>query len=151
MHRAGEEMSSRPRSNDSRKKQGLKKKAKEEASKTTDTKQEIEKAKRALKREVLRYANGNLRKAFDAFGHGVDNSFLISLVGMEIVRLQQNQDPNDVPDFRYTSAMHKYCEMMRKLLIIQEGSVAFIPDQIAVLLQTDTDDDEPVSDLPEYA
>lgn len=145
-------MSSRPRSNESRMKQGLERKAKEKAkSKKEQTpKDQIEKAKRSLKREVLRYANGNMTRAFNAFGEGVDTTFLISLVGMEIVRLQQTQDPNEVPDFRYTAAMHKYMEMMRKLLIVQEGAHAFIPDQIAVLLQSDDPDEEEVSDVPEF-
>lgn len=145
-------MSSRPRSNESRMKQGLERKAKEKAqSKKEQTpKDAIEKAKKSLKREVLRYANGNMTRAFNAFGEGVDTTFLISLVGMEIVRLQQTQDPNEVPDFRYTAAMHKYMEMMRKLLIVQEGAHAFIPDQIAVLLQSDDPDEEEVSDVPEF-
>jgi len=145
-------MSSRPRSNESRMKQGLERKAKEKAqSKKEQTpKDAIEKAKKSLKREVLRYANGNMTRAFNAFGEGVDTTFLISLVGMEIVRLQQTQDPNEMPDFRYTAAMHKYMEMMRKLLIVQEGAHAFIPDQIAVLLQSDDPDEEEVSDVPEF-
>lgn len=145
-------MSSRPRSNESRMKQGLERKAKDKAqSETKQTpKDAIEKAKKSLKREVLRYANGNMTRAFNAFGEGVDTTFLISLVGMEIVRLQQTQDPNEVPDFRYTAAMHKYMEMMRKLLIVQEGAHAFIPDQIAVLLQSDDPDEEEVSDVPEF-
>jgi len=146
-------MSSRPRSNDSRKKQGMDAKAKAEArNQAASTKDEIEKAKKVLKREVLRYANGNLTKAFNAFGKGVDISFLIALVGMEITRLQQTQDPNEPPDFRYTAAMNKYIEQMRKLLMIQEGSHAFIPSQIAVMLEVDGDDDgENKSDVPEFA
>lgn len=145
-------MSSRPRSNDSRKKQGLQAKKKRDAKKEPATpKDEIEKAKKALKREVLRYANANLTRAFNAFGKGMDITFLISLVGMEITRLQQTQDPNEPPDFRYTAAMHKYVEMMRKLLLIQEGAHTFIPNQIAVMLESVDDEEEDVSDVPEFA
>tara|TARA_R100000278_G_scaffold46562_1_gene40465 strand:+ start:80 stop:559 length:480 start_codon:yes stop_codon:yes gene_type:complete len=147
-----EKMSSRPRSNDSRKKQGIQAKKKRDAKKEPATpKDEIEKAKKALKREVLRYANANLTRAFNAFGKGMDITFLISLVGMEITRLQQTQDPNEPPDFRYTAAMHKYVEMMRKLLLIQEGAHTFIPNQIAVMLESVDDEEEDVSDVPEFA
>ena len=142
-------MSSRPKSNDVYKKQGLKKKAKEKAKKKLTPKEEIEIAKDNLRKEVLRGVNGNLRRAFESFGDAVDVQFMLSFVGMEVIRLQQSLEDGEVPDFRYTSAMTKYMEQLRKLIVMREGSASFIPENISVILDTPEEEDE--SDRPEFA
>ena len=142
-------MSSRPKSNDVYKKQGLEVKKKIEARGKLTPKEEIDKAKELLRKEVLRGTAGNLRRAFKAFGQGVDVEFMISFVGMEITRLAQSLEEGEAPDYRYTSAMTKYLEQMRRLIIVREGSASFIPEQISVLLES-AEDDEDVSDRPEF-
>lgn len=142
-------MSSRPKSNDVYKKQGLEVKKKIEARRKLTPKEEIDKAKELLRKEVLRGTAGNLRRAFKAFGQGVDVEFMISFVGMEITRLAQSLEEGEAPDYRYTSAMTKYLEQMRRLIIVREGSASFIPEQISVLLES-AEDDEDVSDRPEF-
>ena len=142
-------MSSRPKSNDVYKKQGLEVKKKIEARGKLTPKEEIDKAKETLRKEVLRGTAGNLRRAFKAFGQGVDVEFMISFVGMEITRLAQSLEDGEAPDYRYTSAMTKYLEQMRRLIIVREGSASFIPEQISVLLES-AEEDEDVSDRPEF-
>lgn len=142
-------MSSRPKSNQVYKEQGLRTKAKEKAREKASPKEQIEQAKETLKKEVLRGVNGQLRRAFDTFGDGVDVQFLLSFVGMEMVRLQQSLEPGENPDFRYTAAMSKYMEQLRKLLVMREGSASFIPENISVQLLTD-DEEEDESDRPEF-
>ena len=142
-------MSSRPKSNDVYKKQGLEVKKKVEARGKLTPKEEIDKAKELLRKEVLRGTAGNLRRAFKAFGQGVDVEFMISFVGMEITRLAQSLEEGEAPDYRYTSAMTKYLEQMRRLIIVREGSASFIPEQISVLLES-AEEDEDVSDRPEF-
>jgi hypothetical protein len=142
-------MSSRPKSNDVYKKQGLEVKKKIEARGKLTPKEEIDKAKETLRKEVLRGTAGNLRRAFKAFGQGVDVEFMISFVGMEITRLAQSLEEGEAPDYRYTSAMTKYLEQMRRLIIVREGSASFIPEQISVLLES-AEEDEDVSDRPEF-
>ena len=142
-------MASRPKSNDVYKKQGLEVKKKIEARGKLTPKEEIDKAKELLRKEVLRGTAGNLRRAFKAFGQGVDVEFMISFVGMEITRLAQSLEEGEAPDYRYTSAMTKYLEQMRRLIIVREGSASFIPEQISVLLES-AEDDEDVSDRPEF-
>jgi|TARA_R100000084_G_C4628845_1_gene137240 hypothetical protein len=142
-------MSSRPKSNDVYKKQGLEVKKKIEARGKLTPKEEIDKAKELLRKEVLRGTAGNLRRAFKAFGQGVDVEFMISFVGMEITRLAQSLEEGEAPDYRYTSAMTKYLEQMRRLIIVREGSASFIPEQISVLLES-AEEDEDVSDRPEF-
>ena len=141
-------MSSRPKSNDVYKKQGLEVKKKIEARRQLTPKEEIDKAKEVLRKEVLRGTAGNLRRAFKAFGQGVDVDFMISFVGMEITRLAQSLE-GEAPDYRYTSAMTKYLEQMRRLIVVREGSASFIPENISVLLES-SEDDEDVSDRPEF-
>jgi hypothetical protein len=143
-------MSSRPKSNDVYKKQGFKEKEKEKARSGSSPKDEIEKARDLLKKEVLRTANGNLRRAFDTFGEGVDIQFLLSFVGMEMVRLQQSLEDGESPDYRYTSAMNKYIDQLRRLLMIREGSASFIPENISVQLTGEGADGEDESDRPEF-
>ncbi len=142
-------MASRPKSNDVYKKQGLEVKKKIEARGKLTPKEEIDKAKELLRKEVLRGTAGNLRRAFKAFGQGVDVEFMISFVGMEITRLAQSLEEGEAPDYRYTSAMTKYLEQMRRLIIVREGSASFIPEQISVLLES-AEEDEDVSDRPEF-
>tara|TARA_R110000796_G_scaffold223904_1_gene340172 strand:+ start:103 stop:546 length:444 start_codon:yes stop_codon:yes gene_type:complete len=147
-------MSSRPKSNEVYKKQGLKIKQRKEAKANETPKEQIERARSELKKEVLRGAPSGLRRAFDAFGDGVDVQFLLSYVGMEMVRLQTSLEPGEVPDFRYTSAMTKYMEQLRKLMVMREGSATFIPENISVLLVSGDDDEEEApdeSDRPEFA
>ena len=142
-------MASRPKSNDVYKKQCLQVKKKIEARGKLTPKEEIDKAKELLRKEVLRGTAGNLRRAFKAFGQGVDVEFMISFVGMEITRLAQSLEEGEAPDYRYTSAMTKYLEQMRRLIIVREGSASFIPEQISVLLES-AEEDEDVSDRPEF-
>jgi len=141
-------LSSRPKSNKVYQEQGLRTKAKAEAKQKATPKDQIEQAKELLKKEVLRGANGPLRRAFETFGDGVDVQFLLSFVGMEMVRLQQSLEPGEVPDFRYTAAMSKYMEQLRKLLVMREGSASFIPENISVVL--DAVEEEEESDRPEF-
>ena len=142
-------MASRPKSNDVYKKQGLEVKKKIEARGKLTPKEESDKAKELRRKEVLRGTAGNLRRAFKAFGQGVDVEFMISFVGMEITRLAQSLEEGEAPDYRYTSAMTKYLEQMRRLIIVREGSASFIPEQISVLLES-AEEDEDVSDRPEF-
>jgi hypothetical protein len=130
-------MSSRPRSNDSRTLQGVKQKNKQAAQESDGTpKGEIEKARKRLRREVLKAVPKELRASFDSFGEGLDLKFLTNFIGIEMMRLQRSLGVQESPDFRYTSAMYKYMELLRKLLLMQTGSEAFIPDRIEVELHT---------------
>ena len=145
-------MSERPRNNKSRTLQGVRQKkkreAKEEAPAELTTKEQIEGAKASLKKEILKGESKTLQKAFDSFGRGVDISILIGFVGMEITRLQKTLDPTEPPTFRYTTALHKYFELMRKLILMQTGSDLFIPEKIVVEMKNTTEGD--YSDQPEF-
>ena len=127
-------MRGRPRNNESRTLQGVKEKTKQ--SKTHTPKAEIESAKDALVQEVFKTVDPGLQAAFEKYGAGCDAGFLMSIVGMELMRLQRSIEPGESPDYRYTSAVNKYLDQLRRLVTLREGADSFIPDSISVQLES---------------
>ena len=147
-------MGNRPRSNKSRTLQGVEQKRKDAAK--ASPKDQIESAKDALVEEVFKTVDPGLQAAFEKYGAGCDAGFLLSVVGMEMMRLQRSIEPGEAPDFRYTSAMNKYLDQLRRLVALREGSASFIPDSISVQLEAlpgGADGEEPgdTSDEVEFA
>ena len=140
-------MAERPRSNKSRTLQGVRSKAKKKAS----PKKQIETAKTRLRKELLRDVPKDLHAAFDAFGEGCDLEILTKMVGMEFVRLQRSLEPGEIPDFRYWAALNKIIDQLRRLITIREGSEAFIPDAVTMILGKAPEKLNPdKSDAPEF-
>ena len=146
-------MSSRPRSNDSRKLQGVQKKAKEKARKEKQTpKHEIEKARDDLTAAILSNLPDELRGAFDLYSNGIEPRHLMGLLGVEITRLQHKQATGDY-DYRDATHFHRTMDQARRIQAMHQGSNAYIPDKINVELHAVGVDpeEEDFSDKPEFA
>ena len=141
---------SRPASNDSRKLQGVraKKKAKGKAEPTT-TKQQIEANQQALIDEILRHQTAASRRAFMAYKDGLTPQLMIGMVGMELERLRLCLG-DESPDFRYTSAVSKYLEHLRRLLQVGDTDEALIPEAIEVTFGEPPEGLTDYSDKPTY-
>jgi len=144
-------MRDRPRNSKSRETQGVKAKRKAAAKgngKATP-KTKIHGARDELRKEILKGTAPELKKAFDRFSDGCDIQTLISVVGMELRRMQSTLEPGERPDYRYNAAMHRYLDQLRKLVMMREGADSFIPDEMTVTLDVGDDADD-TSDEPEF-
>ena len=145
---------SRPASNDSRKLQGVRAKAKakakaEPAAEPSSTKQQIEDNQQALIDEILRHQPASSRRAFMAYKEGLTPQLMIGMVGMELERLRLSLG-DDCPDFRYTSAVSKYLEHLRRLLQLGDTDEALIPEAIEVTFGEPPEGMTDYSDKPTY-
>ena len=148
-------MSSRPRNNDSRKLQGVRKKAKEKArqkkKKEIDPKTLIEKAQDDLTAEILKNLPDNLQRAFELYSNGIEPKHLMGLCGVEFARLQQKQLEGGY-DYRDATHFHRTLDQARRIHALGQTSDAYIPDKINVeLVAIGAENEEDVCDEPEFA
>ena len=136
----------RPRSNAARKLAGVEQK-KRSARKATP-RSEMEKARKALEREILKNADPGLRSAYRKFKDGCTPDTLMGILGMELIRLQRSLGPDGTPDYRYNAAMQKLLDQIRRTLAMNEES-ACIPDRVTVTIDR-PDDLEDFSEEPEF-
>ena len=142
---------SRPASNDSRKLQGVraKKKAAKGDAAPSGTKVQIEANQQALIEEVLRHQPDSSRRAFMAYKDGLTPQLMIGMIGMELERLRICLG-DESPDFRYTAAVCKYFEHLRRLLQVGDTDEALIPDAIEVTFGDPPEGLADYSDKPTY-
>ena len=124
-------------------------KAKKRDKRERSTRTQAEKAQRALEREILRNVPPELKSAFKRWRDGATNDILLGVLGLELHRLQNSLGDRE-PDFRYSAAVQKTLEAIRRVLLAREENAAFIPDKVVLTLDRGADNEEDFSDEPEF-
>ena len=137
----------RPRSNDSLKLGGVRQKKRD--SRKATPRDKMEKARKALEREILKNADPGLRSAYKRFREGITSSVLMGILGMEYLRLSRSLGEEGTPDYRYNAAMQKLLDQIRRTLAMDQEQESFIPDRVHLTIER-PEGLVDVSDEPEF-